>query len=145
MPIAIVMDCETGDAIEIEVSAPSLDDAKAALWSIVKTVRDQHIDGGVSVPGIGTFDSDPLSRSNINGAVTGALVAGQLGQPFEVSWKLADNSIETLDGPAMIAAGMAVMQHVAACHANSQVLGTAIMAAPDGAALDAINIGVGWP
>lgn len=118
---------------------------KAAAWAQAKIRRDQAVDGGCAVAGVGTFDSDPLSRSNINGAVTGALIAQMAAQPFAVNWKLADNVIVSLDATEMIAAGMAVMAHVAACHANAQAIGTAIATAADFAALDAIDIGAGWP
>lgn len=135
-----------GDVIEV-IPAPVLPlaDAKAAMWAEAKLVRDAHIDGGVDVPPIGRFDSDPLSRSNINGAVTGAMLAAQAGQPFSISWKLADNTVATLNGAQTMAAGMAVLAHVAACHANSQVMGLAIQAAANHAALDEIDIETGWP
>ena len=122
-----------------------LEQAKAALWDKCKSIRDEHVDGGASVPGIGVFDSDPMSRSNINGATTGAVVAQSLGQPFSVGWKLADNSVVALDGSQMIASGMAVLQHVAACHAVAQAKGLAIIAASDVDDLEAIDLGAGWP
>jgi len=122
-----------------------LDDLKAALWTEAKALRDAAIDAGVDVAGIGRFDSDPASRGNINGAVTMALVAASTGQPFEISWRLADNSVTTLSGAQMIAVGVAVGQHVAACHAAAQAIGIAIQAAADRSALATIDIGAGWP
>ena len=119
--------------------------AKLALVEQVKARRDQAIEAGCGVDGIGTFDTDAVSRSNINGAVTGAMIAQLAEQPFAIGWKLADNSIVQLNGPQMIAVGVAVLTRVSAAHANAQALGTAIGAAGDFAALDAIDIGAGWP
>lgn len=146
MPIEIIRDCSNPDAppIEREYTIP-LPALKAAKWAAAKAERDVAIDAGVAVPGIGTFDSDTLSRGNITGAVVLAQIATAQGQPFAMSWKLADNSITTLDATEMITAGVLVGQHVAACHANAQALGLAIEAAQDEAALDAIDIGAGWP
>lgn len=142
---AVQIDCSTGDETPYTPDPVALEDRKAMMWEDAKRIRDAHIDGGVTVPGIGSFDTDPMSRSNINGAVTGAVVANSLGQSFEVSWKLADNSVEMLDGAQMIAAGMGVLGHVAACHTIAQGLGLAIIAAEDHQALDAINLEAGWP
>lgn len=119
--------------------------AKAAKWAEAKARRDAEIDQGCAVPGVGTFDTDPLSRSNINGAVTGALIAQAIAQPFSINWKLQDNSIVELNGTGMIAAGVAVLTHVSACHDNAQILGMAIDGAKDFATLNAIDIGAGWP
>lgn len=148
----VVVDCALGRELTPEEiaalppePAPTLEEAKARLWESVKAVRDRHIDAGVPVPGIGTFDSDLVSRTNISGSVTGAMIAQANSLPFSVSWKLADNSIVTLNAGQMIAAGMAVLEHVAACHAIAQVLGLAIQAAEDHAALDAIDMEAGWP
>ena len=122
-----------------------LEQAKAVLWASAKTYRDHRIDAGVSVPGIGTFDSDLNSRLNITGAVTLAQVAIAAGQPFTMSWKLADNSIEVLDASEMIAVGVATGQYVGACHAAAQAVGLAINAAEDHEALAAIDIEAGYP
>lgn len=142
---AVIIDCETGEETTYTPEPISLAARKDALWEEAKRIRDVHIDGGVTVPGIGVFDSDPMSRSNINGAVTGAVVAQSLGQPFVVSWKLADNSVEILDGSQMIASGMGVLQHVAACHAVAQGIGLAIISAENHDDLDEIDLEAGWP
>lgn len=122
-----------------------LADLKAAKWERAKANRDLAIDGGCTVPGVGTFDTDLLSRTNIHGAVTAATIATGQSLSFEVPWKLKDNSIIVLDAPTMIAAGMAVMQRTSDCHAHAQGLGLAIEAAVDFAGLEAIDIETGWP
>ena len=122
-----------------------LADAKAAKWEQAKSIRDQQTDVGCTVLGVGTFDTDLLSRTNIHGAVTAATIASSQSLSFEVPWKLKDNSIIVLDAPTMIGAGMAVMQRTSDCHAHAQGLGIAIEAAADFAALEAIDIETGWP
>lgn len=122
-----------------------LPELKAAKWELAKANRDTAIDAGCTVPGVGTFDTDLLSRTNIHGAVTAATIASSQSLSFEVPWKLKDNSIIVLDAPTMIGAGMAVMQRTSDCHAHAQGLGLAIEAAVDFAALDAIDIETGWP
>lgn len=119
--------------------------AKQAKWEQAKANRDTAIDAGCTVPGVGTFDTDLLSRTNIHGAVTAAAIASGQSLPFSVPWKLQDNTIVTLDAPTTIAGGMAVMQRTSDCHAHAQTLGIAIEAAEDFAALDAIDIETGWP
>jgi hypothetical protein len=122
-----------------------LADQKAIKWTETKGRRDMAIDAGVTVAGIGTFDSDATSRANINGAVTMALIAQSAGAPFSITWKLADNTIAMMNAAQMIAVGVAVGQHVALCHANAQSLGVAITGASDEAALSAVNVNAGWP
>lgn len=118
--------------------------AKAAKWALAKARRNQAIGAGVTVPGIGIFDTDDASRSNITGAVVGAMIAQAAATPFLIGWKLADNSVVVLNGPKMVQAGMAALAHVSACHANAQAIGLAIEAAVDVAELDAIDIGANW-
>lgn len=118
--------------------------AKAEKWALAKRRRNQAIDAGVNVSGVGRFDTDDASRSNITGAVVGAMIAQAAAAPFSIGWKLADNSVATLNGPKMVQAGMAALAHVSACHANAQAIGLAIEAAADMAELDAIDIEAGW-
>jgi len=122
-----------------------INEAKAVLWERAKFLRDQFIDAGVNLAGIGVFDSDAPSRGNINGAVTMALVAQISAQPFSIDWKLADNSVKKLNGAQMIAAGIAVGKHVAECHEFAQKIGIAILNAKNNSELNAINIEDGWP
>lgn len=140
-----VFDCSTGLVQTVTVAPPSLSEAKADKWDQAKTERDRRITAGCTVPGVGTFDTDEVSRGNITGAVTMALIAQGAGAPYSIGWKLADNTIATLNAAGMIGAGGAVGQYVAACHANVQGLGLAIEAASDLAAVAAIDVGAGWP
>lgn len=110
----------------------------------VTSARDNHEWAGCAAP-LGRMDTDPDSQRKINGSVTMALIAQSLGQPFSIDWTMEDNSTIAHDAPAMIAAGVAVGQYVADCHARALVLKDLIDAAADMAALNAIDIEAGWP
>lgn len=128
-------------------SAPvvPLADAKVSLWTRAKALRDAKINAGVAVAGVGTFDSDDASRLNLTGASVMALAAQAANQPFSINWKLADNSIVTLNAAQMIQIGVAVGAKVSAIHARAQAIGLAIEAATTRQNLEAIQIGEGWP
>lgn len=122
-----------------------LDELRAAKWAAAEAIRDAEVSKGFAVPGVGTFHTDLESRSNITGAVVGAVVSQLTNKPFSTPWKLAGDVVVQFDGPQMIACGMAVLSGVTGCHANAQKIGKAIAAAKDIAALDAIDIEAGYP
>lgn len=132
-------------APEAEAYVPEIDDARSRLWAEAKRRRDAVIEGGCLVSGVGRFDTDLVSRTNIAGAVTGAMLAQAAGETFVIDWKLADNSIVTLDGGQIMAVGMAVLSFVGQAHSRAQQIGTAVDGAADMSALDAIDISAGWP
>lgn len=143
--MAVVIDCGTGQETVEPGPVLSVAERKLEMVESIKAIRDTHIAGGTTVQGIGVFDSDDAARLNITGAVVMAQVAIAANQPFSMSWKLANNTLVTLNATQMIAVGIAAGTHVAACHARAQVLGVAVQNAADHAALDAININIGWP
>ena len=121
-----------------------IEGARAAKWEAVKALRATVQQGGCQTPS-GPAQTDLESRGLINGAVTLAMLSLQSGQPFALEFTLADNSSLTLDASAMIALGQAVGLFVAAAHAHSVTLRALIDSAPTIAAVDAIDISVGWP
>lgn len=142
----IIVADESGYPVSVDPkSLLTLAGLKDLRWQDVKRLRDQHIDGGCDVPGIGRFDTDAMSRANINGAVTGASMAKYAGGAFAINWKLADNGIIQLDADQMILIGETVLVHVSTCHARSQALGLVIEAASTKEELETIDIAMGWP
>lgn len=125
----------------LDLAAVPLEQAKTVLRQAVKAKRDAAEWGGVTTPS-GVVDSMPDSQRKISGAVTMALIAGEA---FTVEWRMADNSIVTLDRDAMVAIGVLVGQHVAACQARKNALDAAIQDAVDEAELEVIDINSGWP
>lgn len=124
---------------------PTLNEAKAAKWEQVKAIREAGKNAGVTVPGIGFLETDEPSRVLINGATTMAMVAAMAGEPFTMTWTLADNTEFELDGPQMIAVGVAAGKHVGAWHGWGQALRPLIEGAEAMDELNAIDITTGWP
>lgn len=137
-----------GEAVQVRARVYDLglllDIAKVDARAAVMQQRDCVELGGCMTP-LGRFDTDADSQRKVNGSVTMALIAQTVGQPFSVEWTMEDNSTVNHDAAAMIAAGIAVGQHVSACHARGVDLKAAIDAAESLAALAAINIEEGWP
>jgi hypothetical protein len=124
---------------------PRLDVLKAEAWERVKARRAESEYGGAETP-LGRMDSDPASQGKINGLVTMAMLAQAGGQPFAQPFTMADNQVVEHDAAAMIAAGVAVGRHVAACHTAARTLREAIEAAATAGELAAIDIETAsWP
>lgn len=126
------------------VVAEALAGAKARLWEQAKALRDAAEFGGCQTP-FGRADTSRDSVARINGAVAAAQLALAAARPFDLDWTMADNSVVALDAQAVIALGLAAMAHTVGCHERGRELRLAIAAAPDLAALAAIDIGAGWP
>ncbi|MBZ4211551.1 MAG: DUF4376 domain-containing protein [Rhodoferax sp.] len=99
------------------VDPRSLQDLKDARWAEVRRERDSAEFGGFNWDG-SRFDSDALSQQRITGAVTLAM----MNSAFSIGWTLADNTVRTLNAADMIAVGVALGQHVNACHERARVL-----------------------
>lgn len=116
--------------------------AQAELRRQVKAKRNALQEGGCGTPS-GRIDTDANSLTNLNGAVVQAMLQQAA---FSVSWRMADNVIVTgIDAQEMIAIGLAVATHRAACQARKNELDAEIDAATTIAELHAIGISDGWP
>ncbi|RSV44425.1 DUF4376 domain-containing protein [Sphingomonas sp. ABOLE] len=131
-------------ATVVDPAAGDLDTARARAWVSVKAERDKCASGGCETA-LGRVDSDERSRILIAGAVQMAQIAQAAGQPYSVDWVMADNQPVTHDASAMIALGMAVGEHIAACWERAQALRAEIDAADTVDAVSAINFVSGWP
>lgn len=118
-----------------------LPEARAMMWARAKGIRESRMAGGCETP-LGRMDTDDASQRKLNGAVTNALITQLAGQPFLIDWTMADNSVVAHDGPAIIAAGIAVAQHIAACQNRGTLLRAAIDAGEDPFAVDITG---DWP
>lgn len=121
-----------------------LDALRERVWAKAKALRDQAEWGGCETP-LGVVDTDPASQRKVNGAVLMALIAQGSDEDFSVDWTMHDNSTATHDGSAMIAMGVAVGEHVAACHGVGLDKRAAIDAADDAGAIASVDIETGWP
>jgi len=118
----------------------TLDQAKTDQWSKVKAARDAAEFGGFAWDG-STFDSDVVSQSRIQGASQLATLAALASEPFSVDWTLADNTVRTLSGADMLAAGQAMGVHIMTVHETGRTLRAAIEAATTIAEVESID----WP
>lgn len=128
----------------VNPAAADLDLARVRAWAAVKAERDKCAGGGCETA-LGRVDSDERSRILIAGAVQMAQIALAGGEAYSVDWVMADNQPVPHDAPAMIALGLAVGQHIAACWERAQTLRAAIEAAETVEDLTAIDINSGWP
>lgn len=126
-----------------QITAKSLNTFKDDEWEKVKATRDEKINGGYTVPNFGNFQTDLVSRTNINGAVTAALIANINSQPFSVDWKLTDNTSITLDAAQMILVGTTIANYISALYNYSETLRTNIYNATSLTELH--NIQQFWP
>lgn len=122
----------------------TLDSQKARRIAEVKLKRDAVEWAGCDTA-LGRVDSDPDSQRKVGGAVQMAMIAQAAGAPFSIDWTMQDNATVTHDAAAMIAMGIAVGQHVAACHEAALVKRAAIEAATTVEDVAAIDIETGWP
>lgn len=150
----VIFDCSLGRNLTPEEIAalpapplPSLADAKLAKWEVVKAIRDakELADDAVAPTPFGPVQCDDRSKLKISGLVQMALIAKSAGQPFSEGFTMADNSVVTLTADMAIGMGIATGRFVSSLHERARALRTAIEAAQDHAALDAIDIGAGWP
>lgn len=123
-------------------SQTELQVASAVTSMLIKAARDRAQNAGQHVEGIGTFDTDPSSRSLLTGAVVAAQVQGE---SFTVQWRLKDNSLVTLDAAQIAAVGLAVMARIDLCQQRKNALDAMVGEATTLAAVAAIPIDEGWP
>lgn len=86
-----------------------------------------------------TFDGVETAADGAAMAITGALLAMQLGGPDTVNWKLADGEWRTWGFTDLLAFGQSVRAHVQACFDHEAALAALI---GDG---QEPNIEAGWP
>ncbi len=137
------LDIETFD-LDSGEWAPNIPALKARRWAQIRAARDRAEWAGCATP-YGRADTDPDSQRKIGGAVQMAMIAQAAGQPFAIEWTMQDNRTLPHDAAAMIALGVAVGGHVAACHELAVARRAAIDAADSVAAIDAVDADDGWP
>lgn len=151
MPKELIADCtpivddETGDityaAATERTYSVTLADRKIAATDAIRSERWTREESGTTVNGL-PIKTDDESQRKIAGAV----------QLFDKDPTLTAIDFEaqpgvwvTLNKAQMEAIGVAAGRHVQACFTQSKALMTAVSAAGTHAALDAIDIGAGWP
>lgn len=137
---------EDGETWDVQAGAFAFDlpHLKLVKRNAVKALRASKEQGLCSTPS-GVVQIDDASKIKINGMATMATIAKSAGQPFSVGFILADNTVATLDADGAITMSLATGTYVSELYGASVALFAQIEAAADKAALDAIDITVGWP
>ena len=130
----------TYDGEQFAAPEASVDSARLSKLVALAERRWQAETGGTTVGGV-PIRTDRESTAKI----TAAYVQASANPAFSVRWKVDTGIFVTLDAATIISIGDAVTAHVQACFDNEDVLTTAILAAEDLTALDAIDIESGWP
>lgn len=76
-----------------------LDGERARIWTSTKIGTLAQIDGGITIAGLGTFDSDAAAREMIKRYADIA----RRNPLLTKAWTLADNSVKTLTAAQLIA------------------------------------------
>lgn len=116
---------------------------KRKLVVRVNELRKTVIDGGCETH-VGVVDTTENSRSNIAATYSLAVAAKMASQPFEIVWRLRDNSEVTLDADGLILMGNQVFAHVDRAMRHSWTLKAEIEAAETVEAAEAVRIDYGW-
>ena len=106
----------------------ALDVVKAKIKALIDTQRDSQIGGGADTPA-GRVDTDDASIRNILGAYQSAVAALMVAAGVSFSWRLADNTLVSLDAQSVIAMGNAVLKHTEDCYKRSWLLKDQLTAA----------------
>lgn len=136
------------DGVSFVPHVPGLDELRRDRREQAKRVRRKRTGQGVMLPGFGRVqtDSGPLRDSLGAIARAAARAARHLDdETWSIDWKLADNSSVLLNAAQMVALGDLTDDHEQACRAAAEPILAAIEAAPDAAALAAIDINAGYP
>jgi hypothetical protein len=114
--------------------------AQATKLEGLATVRWNEEESGT------TFGGNPLATDRTTQAKLTAGYAKAVNDPDFViaSWKFAAGVFGSLDATTIIAAANAVEAHIQACFTNEKTLSADVLAAADFAALDAVDLTVGW-
>lgn len=119
---------------------PTLAARKAARLAALAAKRYAVETGGITI-GQSHIQTDRSTCS----ILTAAFVLASANASYTTRWKIGDGAFTLLDAPTIIAIATAVQEHVQACFDREYALTLAIQGAADAAAVDATDIGAGWP
>ena len=112
------------------IDTRTIDDVRAARWSIIKIQRDQLEFGGFEYKG-NVYDSDQVSQSRIMGAA----VAG-----IDQVWTLADNTTVELSASQLQQLYAALQAHIASVHERGRIARQLIYEAETKEEVEAIQL-----
>jgi hypothetical protein len=122
------------------LAAPPLDDLKVARKAAAQAALAARIALGMPWADQ-TLQIDEASQGRLSAAV----LMAQYGLPQGFAWRMADNSWLPVDAASLVTMARAAGAHVTALRAHYWGLADAIAAAPDAAAVEAVDLDAGWP
>lgn len=135
---------DLSDDEHAELTAQYLASRKARARDQVNAERDRRETGAFPYQGK-LLDGDERSVKRILTSVQAAQLALAAGEPFDIDWVCADNSILQLDAQGMIGVPAAMAAHGYALHMHGREIKAQIDAASDLDALEEIDPSAGWP
>lgn len=153
MSTETIIDLATG-TVSTVTREPTLAERKAAMKQAIDATRDALFSAGFTVAGTGTSldgkvlqTRDVVDRTNwlTSQASYSTAVAGGFGDVVGATFRTADNVTVILTYAQGLNVLLAMAGWGAAVMGNSWALKDAVDAAEDEEALDAIDIGAGWP
>lgn len=128
--------------------APTLADAQAAKAAAAEAQFASILGAGFTWSGtLFQIDVDSQTRISAMGALALGSIADAAGNPWADGfyWVAADNSHVPMDAPATYAFARAVALYVSGCILHLRTIKDTIAGATDQAALDAVDVTVGYP
>lgn len=140
------------DVTYVDAPAPDLDALKAAKKADVDAISDAKMAAGYprdfgasyGVKVLQTRDSDKPNWLALAQTATAAIIQGQPNAPLGAI-RTQDNVNVPVTAQVALATMLGMQAYLAPILANAWALKDAIAAAPDTAALNAIDINAGWP
>lgn len=103
----------------------TLEQLKDAKWSEIKFARETYISSNLETP-YGSFDGDAEGRTNIANAVLLSQTLVSVGQPQDIDFTLADNTVVSLTPAQMVTVGILLGAKVQTARAAATQLRTQI-------------------
>jgi len=123
----------------MEASQNSLSAHQQRKREELAALRYQHETAGITLNGA-TIETNRESQALVNGAYSYSL----LNPAVLIDWKAESGWIQ-IDATAIAGIAGAVAAHVQACFSNERTLSELIAAAETVAAVQAIDLTIGWP
>ena len=120
-------------------AVPSLEEKKAEKRQRINAKRDEKEASGFLYNGV-SFDSDQRSANRILCAAIAAQAALVLGQPLNVDWTAADNSVVPLDAAGIVGLAVALAQAGTANFYTAKALKQQVDVAQTPEAVDAVPL-----
>jgi hypothetical protein len=118
--------------------------AKTVRWSEAKEICRRRMVAGCNTT-LGRVQTDEASQTWIDKYATMAAIKIAAGQPFPITFIMADNSAQDMTAEQLVDLGYEVSSYLAACKSASVALRALINAATTTDAVAAIDITAGYP